>query len=349
MKTHRAESLVCLGPGSKLSHLLSQERVNVANLMFVKSRGKWRVRWRAKKRGSDFIFAGSRVFFEKAQAVQFYAEIEAQERLVRSGEVAAAESLETVIADFYRHIERFTPRTQGHYRSVIEKFQASLPKSIVRVHQLEAAHIQEYLYRMRPRKNRTQNAHLTAIKSFCRFLSERFNTANVSSRIKMLPEDPPNARFLTEPEYRRVLRFAWPLARNRIIFLANTGLRASEFAALKPDALSPQTRHITIVGKGRKRRTIPLNRSARSVIPDLAIGSRRALHQQFWKVAHRAGIPPFGPHSLRHYFATQLLLKGVPVKKVSVLLGHKSVATTERIYAHILPTDLAHVTDVLDE
>jgi len=320
----------------------------MANLCYVKSRHKWRVRWRATDRKSHFVFAGSRVFFEKAQALHFYAEIEAQERLVRSGEVAPSESVSTVVADYLRHIKRFTIRTQQHYHMVIGKFLESLPKSVVRVHQLESAHVQEYLYRMRGVKNRTQNAHLTVIKSFCRYMADRFHRDNPATKVKMLPEDPPDARFLTDAEYKTILATAWPLAKNRFVFLANTGLRASEFATLKPDCISPQAMSITIVGKGRKLRTIPLNQSARAVLPELSICSRRALYSQCQLVARRAHLRLFGPHSFRHFFATKLLLCGTPMVIVSKLLGHKSIRTTERAYSHILADDLAHATDVLD-
>jgi len=76
---------------------LTQKDVKMASLGYVKELRRWRVRWRAKKRGKPYIFAGSRVFLEKSQAVKFYAEIEAQERLVRSGQVSSSESILTVV------------------------------------------------------------------------------------------------------------------------------------------------------------------------------------------------------------------------------------------------------------
>lgn len=57
----------------------------------------------------------------------------------------------------------------------------------------------------------------------------------------------------------------------------------------------------------------------------------------FKKARDRAGIPPIHFHDLRHTYATLALLNGVPVKVVSEVLGHKDVATTLRIYAHVLP------------
>jgi len=323
----------------------------MATMNYVKDRRKWRVRWCAVNRRTRYRFAGSRYFFEKYQAIQFYGDIEKQEKLVRTSEVRPAEAIETVTAEFLRHIKKHTSRTQQHYRMVVENFVSSLPKSVMRIHQIDVTQIRECLYRLRDRKrtNRTLNAHLTVIKSFCRYYSEQFKLVNPALSISMLAEDPPKRRFLTGTEYTSVLEIAQKTARDRIIFIANTGLRASEFASLGPDNFSTDRSAITITGKGRKRRTIPLNRSARSVVSAIKPATKNALYLQFTRLARKAGIEPFGPHALRHYFATQLLLKGVPIIKVSKLLGHNSVKTTERIYSHILPDDIADVTNVLDE
>jgi integrase len=56
----------------------------------------------------------------------------------------------------------------------------------------------------------------------------------------------------------------------------------------------------------------------------------------------------FGAHAVRHYFATQLIRKGVNIYKVSKILGHSSVQITESTYVHLMPVDLLGITDVLD-
>lgn len=313
-------------------------------MRFIKNRKRWQVRWRATDRKTHYVFQGSRVFIEKAQAIKFYAEIEAQERLVRLGQVVPSESIEVVVENFMRHIKRHTFRTQQHYRMVIRLFLNSLPKSVIRIHQLETAHIQEYLYRMTG-KNRTLNAHLTVVKAFCRLFSERLKIPNPASSIKMLREDPPNSRFLSKDEYHKLLELAQPQAKYRLIFLANTGLRASEFSQISLKSVNRDS--ITITGKGRKRRTVPLNKTAKSVLPHVEPASKNALYLQFSRLAKRVGIEKFGPHALRHYCATQLLLNNVPAAKVSKIMG-VSVRVIEKHYAHILTDDIAGATDVLD-
>lgn len=322
----------------------------MASLGYVKLLRRWRVRWKAKARNTPCIFKGSKVFHEKAQAVKFYAEIEAQERLIRSGQVVPSESLSVVVDNYLKHIKKHTQKTQQHYGRVIGYFLKSLPKSVIRIHQLEVGHIQEYLYRLRDRGviNRTINAHLTVIKSLCRYVSERFSIPNPAGKVKLLKEDPPNSRFLIKEEYHKLLDIAPPLAKHRLIFLAHTGLRASEFSQLSPDCISPQATTITIIGKGRRTRTIPLNKTAKSVLHHIEPASKNALYLQFSRLAKRAGIEKFGPHALRHYCATQLLINGVPAALVSKIMG-VSVRVIEKHYAHILTADIANVTDVLDE
>jgi integrase len=57
-------------------------------------------------------------------------------------------------------------------------------------------------------------------------------------------------------------------------------------------------------------------------------------------VCRLAGIEHATPHSTRHTYASRLLTAGVPIARVSKLLGHSSIQVTERVYAHLI--DDAH-------
>jgi len=61
---------------------------------------------------------------------------------------------------------------------------------------------------------------------------------------------------------------------------------------------------------------------------------RQDLTYGFHGVARRAGVPPFGPHTLRHTYASHLLMRGTPLLVVRDLLGHSDVRMTER-YSHL--------------
>jgi integrase len=69
----------------------------------------------------------------------------------------------------------------------------------------------------------------------------------------------------------------------------------------------------------------------------------------FKKFRDRAGVPPIRFHDLRHTYATQaLLLPNAKVKVVSETLGHKDVATTLRIYTHVLPGMQREAAEAMD-
>lgn len=326
----------------------------MASMSYVKSLSRWRVRWRATNRKMPKgdprrVFSGSGVFIEKTQALQCLMEMEQQERLWRTGDVDVVERIDRAVSEFKRHCKRHTKRTQGLYEDITTCFIESLPNNVVRIQQIEAAHIKEFCHLLRDKgnSNRTINSKLTVVKSFCRFCEDFYGIKNPAKAVPMLTEDPPKARWLSRKEYDKALEVATDLAKDRIVFLANTGLRSSELAKLR---LNPEMKAITVTGKGRKERTIPLNSKAQDVLKRKNIYApvtKNSLELQFARVAEKAKIPKFGPHALRHFFATELLKAGVPIIKVSMLLGHASVTTTQRRYAHILSADLEGVTDIL--
>jgi integrase len=69
--------------------------------------------------------------------------------------------------------------------------------------------------------------------------------------------------------------------------------------------------------------------------------------RRFEKAFQRAGIVGGHPHRLRHTFAVDLLLRGVPIDQVSVLLGHSSVKVTERHYLAFVAARREQIADSL--
>ncbi|HXH20539.1 MAG TPA: site-specific integrase [Dehalococcoidia bacterium] len=63
---------------------------------------------------------------------------------------------------------------------------------------------------------------------------------------------------------------------------------------------------------------------------------RSQVRRAWLRLLEKAGLPHLRIHDLRHSAASLLLAEGVPVKVVSEMLGHSDVATTLRIYAHVL-------------
>ena len=104
--------------------------------------------------------------------------------------------------------------------------------------------------------------------------------------------------------------------------------------------------------ENRQSRTVPLSRDLKEILLPVRrqggycflsqAGGQfddKELSREFRKlVALPSGAPDFSLHTLRHTFASHLVMKGLSIYRVSQWLGHKSVTTT-MIYAHLAPQD----------
>jgi integrase/recombinase XerD len=139
-----------------------------------------------------------------------------------------------------------------------------------------------------------------------------------------------------------------------------TGCRASEVSGMRLADLHLAEAFCTCRGKGDKERVVPLGRRAIEAlsawleptrgqfaaraggpVPWAVLSARgnRLSRMRIWEIvqehAAAAGIPPgIGPHTLRHSFATHLVAGGVDLRHVQEMLGHASIATTQR-YTHV--------------
>ena len=139
-----------------------------------------------------------------------------------------------------------------------------------------------------------------------------------------------------------------------------TGCRASEVSAMRLSDVHLAESFCTCRGKGDKERVVPLGRRAIAALAAWIEGPRKAFatragsqpawvilssrgnrlsRMRIWEVVREhaagAGIPPdIGPHTLRHSFATHLVAGGVDLRHVQEMLGHASIATTQR-YTHV--------------
>jgi integrase/recombinase XerC len=134
----------------------------------------------------------------------------------------------------------------------------------------------------------------------------------------------------------------------------NTGVRVAELVAIcwRDIEMTANKGTLTIrAGKGRKWRTVPLNKTARkafTVLKTLAGGrvhpdwhvfksqrehgdlSARGVESMVARYGAKAGLPGLHPHVLRHTYAYRLIDEGVDIATIARLLGHRSVQTTMR-------------------
>ena len=142
-----------------------------------------------------------------------------------------------------------------------------------------------------------------------------------------------------------------------------TGIRVSEACSLTTSSIDPAALTVRVLGKGDKERTVPFGVPARDALdqwtvrarPSLAVGTDalfvgakggpidpRVVRAMIHRMCASAGVRDIAPHGLRHSAATHLLQGGADLRAVQEILGHSSLATTQR-YTHV---DAGRLSDV---
>jgi integrase len=212
-----------------------------------------------------------------------------------------------------------------------------------------------------------RNAFNIAIREFGWKVENPFN------RLQLKLKPGARNRWLTHEEEQQLL----PKTEGKLygnlkditILNLHTGLSQEEILKLQWTQIDFKRATLTTKrkkteGRDLPTRTIPLNRTALELLRQRhkvrAIGSffvffntagqmidASKLKRAFKEAVKEAEIVDFTFHDLRHTFATRLVQKGVDLYKVSKLLGHKDIATTQR-YAHHYPESLRDGVNILD-
>ena len=161
-------------------------------------------------------------------------------------------------------------------------------------------------------------------------------------------------RFLEEGERARLMaelaareaRSGRDYLRPAVILSLNTGIRKGTLLGLRwgdVDFASRTLRLRAEIMKAGREAVVPLNDAALRALSELfpaENGARRKdTSKAFMRVLDKAGIKNFTWHCLRHDFASQLAMKGVPMHVIQKLMCHGSLAMTQR-YAHLSPNSL---------
>ena len=223
----------------------------------------------------------------------------------------------------------------------------------------------------------TQSYHLIALRGFLTYLSRR-DIPSLSADKIILPKTV--RKQVTFLQYDEVVNLIdnIPLdneqgLRDRAIIelLFSSGLRVSELVNLNRDHINLKRREFMVRGKGQKDRpvfvsqhaaeqvenylqarqdSLPalfLSYSRRSTKPTMSGDYRRlsarSIQRMISHYARLAGITKHvSHHTMRHSFATDLLMNGADLRSVQSLLGHSSISTTQ-VYTHV--TD-QHLKDI---
>lgn len=222
----------------------------------------------------------------------------------------------------------------------------------------------------------TQNYHLIALRSFLKFCAKREIEAMPADKIELAKAKRKQVTFLNPEELERL--FNAPKLetinglRDRAILelLFSSGLRVSELVALNKDDVNMKRKEFMVRGKGQKDRPIFVSDNAAwwlkkyfdkrednsiplfirysgskkaSVNGNFNRLTTRSIQRLVARYALMAGITKHvSPHTLRHSFATDLLMNGADLRSVQAMLGHSNIATTQ-IYTHVTDPHLKSI------
>ncbi|HEU65821.1 MAG TPA: hypothetical protein ENN57_04040, partial [Chloroflexi bacterium] len=239
-----------------------------------------------------------------------------------------------------------------------------------------------YLARLRNRngtqlKHITQTYHIIALRAFLRYLLVQRDIPTLSpDKIELPKQSSRSIAFLNQEQVERLLNSPQISnvigLRDKAILetLFSTGLRVSELVRLNRDQLDLERKEFGVKGKGNKLRVVFLSDTAAKWIErylqtrkdhfkplfirysgavDVQKSGEkmrltaRSIQKIVEKYAQRAGLPiEVTPHTLRHSFATDLLISGADIRSVQEMLGHESIRTTQ-VYTHVTNRHLKEI------
>jgi site-specific recombinase XerD len=222
----------------------------------------------------------------------------------------------------------------------------------------------------------TQNYHLVALRNFLKYCAKRDIPTLAADKVELPKTKRRQVSFLTTEETERLIETVDTTTiagiRDRAILelLFSSGLRVSELTNLNRDHINLQRGEFMVRGKGQKDRPVFVSPEATEWLA-LYLKSRtdsavplfvrysgyktgdergesfrltpRSVQRLVSHYAKLAGITKHvSPHTLRHSFATDLLMNGADLRSVQSMLGHSNIATTQ-VYTHVTDQHLKEV------
>jgi integrase/recombinase XerD len=279
-------------------------------------------------------------------------------------------SIDADVDRYLRHLaaERgLSPHTLSAYgRDCADLVQVLEQQGVERFDTVLPSHIVTFLERAQARglSARSRARALAAVRGLFAFLvregdlerdpSRELRRPRLGRRLPQAPGRPTIEKLLAVQDDSLLVQR--DLAMIELVYAA--GLRVSEVVTIKVGQVNLEAGYLTVVGKGRKERAVPVGSVAcarlstylRDVRPQIlrkrlspylfvTRAAKPMTRQSFWKRLRRSTRAAeidekLHPHALRHAFATHLMEGGADLRAVQLMLGHADIGTTE-VYTHV--------------
>ncbi len=269
--------------------------------------------------------------------------------------------------DYLRYERNASAHTISGYKLDLGQFIDYIGERGSSLRNVDNVQIRGFMAQLHERKLKKSSSarKLAAIRSFFRFgVKKKWITENPAKMVSTPKQEIHVPSFLSELEmagFLEVPNSGKPLdLRDRAILelLYASGIRVSELVGINLEEASLRERLIRVRGKGKKERLVPFGRAAGARLTDylrvrpelvedkigetalfLNYQGRRITPRSVERIVDKyirltAIKRKISPHSLRHSFASHLLGRGADLRVIQELLGHESLATTQK-YTHL--------------
>ncbi len=214
--------------------------------------------------------------------------------------------------------------------------------------------------------NATINRDLTTLKHLLNYATEcNVIQSNPVEKFKKLEEEQRERPRFSNEQIQKVMDAVRPDCRPLFIFIRETGCRSEEAFSLQHWQIQEESRLIVFSEntKSKKYRYVPLTEAAIEAVNalpplkkcpyvfyNLQSKTRWAVCRKPWEEARKqAGVPELQVKDLRRHFAIRLAENSADMHDIQQVLGHSTVAITEKHYAHFSPRHSARkILEVLE-
>jgi site-specific recombinase XerD len=242
------------------------------------------------------------------------------------------------------------------------------------IKEFSASDVRDFLTYQREREGRfgklsdaTIHKYYAVIRTFSRWLkSQDYKQVSATEKISAPRVEDKLPECLTDDEVMQLFQYLKAYCSERVqlifSFFLDTGARLSEVVGMNVDDLHLRDGWVKVYGKGRRERILPLGKRLKrdletytaTIRPMIADEDEKALfvtqHGSRYtkdgmstlvksKLKKIGAKGHYGPHKLRHTYATNYLRNGGQLEQLRIVMGHRDISTTQR-YLSLVPNDL---------